>query len=66
MVSLTCVIEGSMVTAESPCPEKLVLEAWGLVRGIFKKFLLLGPSSEVVEPNGALGSFSRRSLLEGK
>ena len=64
IISLTCVAEGSMVTAEGPRPEKLILEAWGLVGGILEEFLLLGPRGKVVEPYGALGSLPRRSLLQ--
>ena len=64
MVLLTCVAEGSMLAVESPCPEKLVLEAWGLVRCILKKFLLLRPRGKVVESYGALGSFPRWCFLQ--
>ena len=66
MVSLTFVTEGSVVAAEGPRPEEFVLEAWGLVRCILKKFLFLGPGSEVIKSNGAFGPLPRRSLLQSQ
>ena len=65
MVTLTCMVEGGVLATEGPRPEKFVLEARGFVRCVLKKFLLLGPGSEVVESNGAFGPLPRRSLLQG-
>ena len=63
-MSLTCMVEGGVLATESPCPEKFVLEIWGFARYILKKFLFLGPDSEVLEPDGAFGPLPRRSLLQ--
>ena len=54
MVSLTCMGEGGALATKGSCPEKLVFKAGGLVGGIFEKFVLLRPGSEIEEPNSAL------------
>ena len=66
MVSLTCVSKGSMVTAEGPRPEKLILKAWGLVGCILEEFPFLRPCNDVIESYGTFGSFPRWCLLQGK